>query len=1029
MSTSFTDDTGSTVIVFGNEAGSTVVTVNTGPQGPPGAAVGVVGTGFLFYNSGIPVAAIPVDPTTAGHMTVGAANTVFVSNGTTGSWVSVDLLGGVADDIAKSAGTLINRVRGIRGVPISGSDGAPSTIGAVPVYNAVGTSSYKMKKPTPGGWYDVTDYGAVGDGLTNDQPAIMDAIAAMGSSAGVGGVLYFPPGNYYCADDVHIYKQIDVHGLSGGVGNTLAKLTFAAGKGLVIWQEGSPYGGIGSGSSVRHLSIVTSHVAQPEWAATTAYSVGDRMHLGVRSCNWVYFECIKAGISGGTAPLLSVLPRDGDYSDYFVPSGTYYRRQIVRGTSGGSLITTVYFEVTSVTGAGVAGASEPTWNTTIGATTVSGDVTFTARDSASMWITDGTVVWAAKLHNGLRLNARAYVEDVYIFGATNAGFCVRATSGAPFSNANHWEAKDVRIVQCGIGAMVSGGDSNVGTGTNIDVESAGYNPGVGWMPGNGGYGIWDASFLGCTWIGCHVANGVDLATFNGGGPSYRGGDGASYSVFLGCYSESYAGRPEIRNILKTPAIMIGGNQGAGFVDSETAVWIFDGNGQYGCRNLVGKQDAAIVGGTVLGYLGSQGDYASAFRWSHSTDASTMGLSYTSSISGWAAKWWAFGHGAQSNQMAFAIPGESAAWPSGKLVGTYSAPWLVGDHAYIGPRTANPPSIGFANSQPTSGHFERGSVVWKLNPSATDPIGWRCLTSTVYSGESVVTEATWEEVPWPSGGDVTGASNEGGGDAEVFIAKTAGVLELRTISGVGGITVSENGDVIEVDGSGITPSSPGGSDTQVQFNDGGSFGGDSGFTYNKTTDSATLAGSIALNSSAASTGAVKLAGTGNQAQVVWRPGSDDHNIVATSDSGTGQITFGAATIGKGVLQGDDEASLGAGGDFILRAMTDFIRMSRNLAGDETASTSLALRENQVTVASSGDTTLTADEAASPLISLTGSPAHGPLVIFPANLGAFWFVYNGCSGGVYCSRGGVDILLAAGDFGLFINSSNSGWRRWF
>jgi hypothetical protein len=39
--------------------------------------------------------------------------------------------------------------------------------------------------------------------------------------------------------------------------------------------------------------------------------------------------------------------------------------------------------------------------------------------------------------------------------------------------------------------------------------------------------------------------------------------------------------------------------------------------------------------------------------------------------------------------------------------------------------------------------------------------------------------------------------------------------------------------------------PGGSDTQVQFNDGGStFGGDAGFVYNKTTDSATLAGTIA-----------------------------------------------------------------------------------------------------------------------------------------------------------------------------------------
>lgn len=41
--------------------------------------------------------------------------------------------------------------------------------------------------------------------------------------------------------------------------------------------------------------------------------------------------------------------------------------------------------------------------------------------------------------------------------------------------------------------------------------------------------------------------------------------------------------------------------------------------------------------------------------------------------------------------------------------------------------------------------------------------------------------------------------------------------------------------------------PGGSDTQVQFNDGGSFGGDAGMTYNKTTDTLTLAGAINMES--------------------------------------------------------------------------------------------------------------------------------------------------------------------------------------
>jgi hypothetical protein len=38
---------------------------------------------------------------------------------------------------------------------------------------------------------------------------------------------------------------------------------------------------------------------------------------------------------------------------------------------------------------------------------------------------------------------------------------------------------------------------------------------------------------------------------------------------------------------------------------------------------------------------------------------------------------------------------------------------------------------------------------------------------------------------------------------------------------------------------ILTATPGGLDTEVQFNDGGSFGGDSGFTYNKTTETITV----------------------------------------------------------------------------------------------------------------------------------------------------------------------------------------------
>jgi hypothetical protein len=46
-------------------------------------------------------------------------------------------------------------------------------------------------------WFIVTDYGAVGDGTTDDTSAINDAIAALNAAG--GGVLYFPVGTYLCS--------------------------------------------------------------------------------------------------------------------------------------------------------------------------------------------------------------------------------------------------------------------------------------------------------------------------------------------------------------------------------------------------------------------------------------------------------------------------------------------------------------------------------------------------------------------------------------------------------------------------------------------------------------------------------------------------------------------------------------------------------------------------------------------------------------------------------------------------------------
>ncbi len=94
--------------------------------------------------------------------------------------------------------------------------------------------------------------------------------------------------------------------------------------------------------------------------------------------------------------------------------------------------------------------------------------------------------------------------------------------------------------------------------------------------------------------------------------------------------------------------------------------------------------------------------------------------------------------------------------------------------------------------------------------------------------------------------VTGTTNLGG----VVTATANVILGTTTISANGSVgtagqilTSGESGNVYWSTGGG---GSPGGANTQIQFNDSGSFGGDAGLTYNKTTDALTVAGALTVN---------------------------------------------------------------------------------------------------------------------------------------------------------------------------------------
>jgi len=86
----------------------------------------------------------------------------------------------------------------------------------------------------------------------------------------------------------------------------------------------------------------------------------------------------------------------------------------------------------------------------------------------------------------------------------------------------------------GHGLYVKGADANAGAGYNINASY------------NGGWGIYDSSFLGNTYVACHTA----VNTLG----SYKSDNANARNLFLGCYSEG--GQPA--GSIVAPAMFIGG---------------------------------------------------------------------------------------------------------------------------------------------------------------------------------------------------------------------------------------------------------------------------------------------------------------------------------------------------------------------------------------------------------------------------------------------------------------------------------------
>lgn len=186
--------------------------------------------------------------------------------------------------------------------------------------------------------------------------------------------------------------------------------------------------------------------------------------------------------------------------------------------------------------AGISGITVNRYNTLNGGVE---DVPTTAADSS---IIEGLRILGSggATAHGIWLRARALIRNCYISGFSGNGIQVVAGTGGSDGegNANNFRIESGRIDNCGgHGIFTRGNDVNAGYVMGVDCT------------GNRGWGIYDNSFLGNTYIACHVDANALGAYKSPGAPN----------IFIGCYSES--GQPS--SDISFPAMVVGGVDGAG----------------------------------------------------------------------------------------------------------------------------------------------------------------------------------------------------------------------------------------------------------------------------------------------------------------------------------------------------------------------------------------------------------------------------------------------------------------------------------
>lgn len=338
------------------------------------------------------------------------------------------------------------------------------------------------------------------------------------------------------------------------------------------------------------------------------------------------------------------------------------------------------------------------------------------------------------------------MDNIAVLGFKSNGFMINAsTASVPITNANKWFMSNCNSAfNDGHGMFVQGADVNAGVCIGFDSHD------------NGGWGIYEDSFLGNTYIGCHSSTngqlGSDPNTPENDIGGYWSRGSVSFNTFIGCYSEGNEGA----SIVDSPGVIMGGLIPSGVNGTGVAIRAS------GCKPLLFTMEGGAKTGSVQ--AGSRDGSLSYLRMANSDSAQTLNLKYGQAYGAFNTGFYGFNSGdanGQSGLMIAGTAGRLTSWPMAPGAGRA----CFDNRGFF----MNQNHLTNGAAVPVEGTFNVGDLHFNTEPVAGGKAGWICVTSG--------TAGTYTE----------------GRTAEAFGSAVAIIDDVST--------VLQEGDIVAINGSG------------------------------------------------------------------------------------------------------------------------------------------------------------------------------------------------------------------------------------